>query len=191
MKKLTTTLCLTVALLFGCAGVCKSNDFNVKAMDAIKCAAIYMIATSITANNKVAAKAFADLQKTFVGVYSAIKGQGRRLTNGEISKAKSKAMRSLGRGYDRNPRSLHKLEMRCNAWRALISKAFSGMSRNTGKRAIMRAFRNISPMPEVSPRDPRWPHSKKLVDMSIAVWTKAGRMTPQAFKDSLRKSLRR
>lgn len=28
MKKLTTTLCLTVALLFGCAGVCKSGDWN-------------------------------------------------------------------------------------------------------------------------------------------------------------------
>ena len=26
MKKLTTSLCLTVALLFGCAGVCKSAD---------------------------------------------------------------------------------------------------------------------------------------------------------------------
>ena len=28
MKKLTTTLCLTVALLFGCTGVCKSADFQ-------------------------------------------------------------------------------------------------------------------------------------------------------------------
>ena len=28
MKKLTTTICLTVALLFGCAGVCKSGDFQ-------------------------------------------------------------------------------------------------------------------------------------------------------------------
>lgn len=26
MKKLTTALCLTIALLFGCAGVCKSAD---------------------------------------------------------------------------------------------------------------------------------------------------------------------
>ena len=28
MKKLTATLCLTVALLFGCTGVCKSADFQ-------------------------------------------------------------------------------------------------------------------------------------------------------------------
>ena len=28
MKKLTTILCLTVALLFGCTGVCKSADFQ-------------------------------------------------------------------------------------------------------------------------------------------------------------------
>ena len=28
MKQLTTTLCLTVALLFGCAGVCKSGDYQ-------------------------------------------------------------------------------------------------------------------------------------------------------------------
>ena len=28
MKKLTATICLTVALLFGCAGMCKSADFQ-------------------------------------------------------------------------------------------------------------------------------------------------------------------
>jgi hypothetical protein len=28
MKNLTATLCLTVALLFGCTGVCKSADFQ-------------------------------------------------------------------------------------------------------------------------------------------------------------------
>jgi hypothetical protein len=28
MRNLTTTLCLTVALLFGCTGVCKSADFQ-------------------------------------------------------------------------------------------------------------------------------------------------------------------
>ena len=28
MKRLTTTICLTVALLFGCTGVCKSADFQ-------------------------------------------------------------------------------------------------------------------------------------------------------------------
>ena len=28
MRNLTATLCLTVALLFGCTGVCKSADFQ-------------------------------------------------------------------------------------------------------------------------------------------------------------------
>ena len=28
MKNLTTTICLTIAVLFGCAGVCKSADFD-------------------------------------------------------------------------------------------------------------------------------------------------------------------
>jgi hypothetical protein len=28
MRNLTTTICLTVALLFGCTGVCKSADFQ-------------------------------------------------------------------------------------------------------------------------------------------------------------------
>jgi hypothetical protein len=28
MRKLTATICLTVALLFGCTGVCKSADFQ-------------------------------------------------------------------------------------------------------------------------------------------------------------------
>ncbi|MBS41022.1 MAG: hypothetical protein CMM83_04800 [Rhodospirillales bacterium] len=93
-----------------------------------------MIATSITANNKAAAKAFADLQKTFVGVYSAIKGQGRRITNGDISQAKSKAM---------------------------------------------RAFRNVSPMPELSSSDPRWSRSKQLVDISFKAWNNLGRITPR------------
>ena len=88
-------------------------------------------------------------------------------------------MRSLGGGYDRNPHSLYKLEMRCNAWRALISNAFSGMSRNAGKRAIMRAFRNVSPMPEVASSDPRWSRSKQLVDMSFKAWNNLGRITPR------------
>ena len=28
MRNLTATICLTVALLFGCTGVCKSSDFQ-------------------------------------------------------------------------------------------------------------------------------------------------------------------
>lgn len=186
MKKLITTLCLTAALLFWGEGISFANS-NLKANDAMSCAAIYMIATSITANNKAAAKAFSNLQKTFIGVYSSIKGQRRQLTNGNISRAKSLQMVALGKMYDRKPRSLYRLEMRCNAWRVVISKSFAGFSRNSGKAEIRRAFQNLAPMPVISSRDPRWPRSKKLVDMSIAVWTKTGRMTPQSFRELLRR----
>ena len=52
MRKLTTTFCLTLALLLGSVGASESapNERSVKAEDAIKCAALYLIASALTVN---------------------------------------------------------------------------------------------------------------------------------------------
>jgi len=195
MTKLLSILCLTLAVLLGSAGVswATANKRNAKAENAIKCAAVYMIASALTENNKKAAKSFAGIQMYFQWVYGAIERRriGRPITNGMISRAKSSYQVQLGKQYDRNPNQVYTLEMQCNAWRALIASELSKIDSASSQKFVERAFRNVPGMPSAPSRsDPRWSRSKALVDASFKKWTEMGRITPQSFKDKLQRSLK-
>ena len=193
MRHLTATLCLTIAVLLGSAGVSwgTANKINAKAESAIECAAMYLIASAITENNKNAAKSFASVQTYFQWIYGAIESKriGRPITNGMISRAKSFYQVQLGKQYDRNPNQVYTLEMRCNSWRELISVALSKLNSGSSQDVAERAFRNVPGMPSAPSRsDPRWFRSKALIDASFKKWTEMGRITPQSVRDKLRRS---
>ena len=193
MRTLIANLCLTLAVLLGSAGVCwgTENIKNAKAENAIECAAIYMIASSMTENNKKAAKGFAAIQRYFQWVYSAIEGEriGRPITNGMVSRTKSFYQVKLGKQYDRNPNPVYTLEMRCNAWRELISSALSKLDSGSSRVVVKRAFLNVPEMPSAPSRnDPRWVRSKAFVDASFEKWTEMGRITTESIRDELRRT---
>jgi hypothetical protein len=193
MTKLLSILLLTIALLLGSTGMswATANKRNAKAENAIKCAAVYMIASAMTENNKKAAKHLAAIQQYFQWVYGAIERKRirRPITNGMISRAKSSYQVRLGKQYDRNPNQVYTLEMQCNAWRALMASALSKIDSSSSQKFVERAFRNVPGMPSAPFRsDPRWSRSKVLIDASFKKWTEMGRITPQSVRDKLRRS---
>ena len=192
MRKLTATLCLTIALLFGSAGVSWGNDSRGSSVtsNAARCSSFYLIATSAFGSNKAAAKSLMGIQRLFDGLYSA-KERARtqqRVTNGMISKVKSNAALKLGTAYDRNPNTVYSLEMSCDLWRQKIVEALQ-----TAKRRgvdVRSAFLSLTNIPSAPPSsDPRWSRSKVFVDNALSAWTKLGRVTPYQFKLKLKKDL--
>ena len=189
MRKLSTLLGLTVSVLLA-LDIHSSHARPVKADNAIQCAALYLIASSFMGRNKQAAKSIGSIQQIFQGVFSAIerKRLNQSITNGMISKAKSAAAEALGRQYDRNPSSVYRLEMRCNAWRRIITHRLSGLGKGSTKREIRNTMRTIPNMPlPPSQSDPRWFRSRDFVDRSFKTWTNLGRITPQSVKQRMKR----
>ena len=192
MRKLTTTLCLTIAVLFGSVGVSLGNDSRQAsvASNAARCSSFYLIATSAFGSNKAAAKSLMGIQRLFDGLYSA-KERARtrqRVTNGMISKVKSNGALKLGREYDRNPMTIYSLEMSCDLWRQKIVGALqTAEKRGVDVPSSILSVTNIPPAPSLS--DPRWSRSKAFVDNALSAWTNLGRITPYQFKLKLKKDL--
>ena len=189
MRKLATTLCLAVSVLVA-LDIHPSHARPVNADNAIQCAALYLISSSFMGRNKQAAKSIGSIQQIFQGVFSAIerKRLSQIITNEMVSKAKSAAAEALGRQYDQNPSSVYRLEMRCNAWRMIITHRLSGLGKESTKRKIRNAMRTIPNMPlSTSRSDPRWSRSRDFADRSFKAWTNLGRITPQSVKQRTRR----
>ena len=188
MRKLTTIICLTIAVHLGGTGEGWSANSS-KAENAITCSALYLISSSL----KQANKSVSEIQRMFEGVYSAIqrKRLNRRITNGMISEKKSELAIQLGEQYDRNPDSVVSLEMQCNAWREIIAPYLARkLGRTSNKNIIWSALRSVPDMPRV-PRSshPRWSRSEQVIHNAFAEWTKVGRITPRSFKQKLKRNL--
>jgi len=193
MRNLIAISGLLFAVLLGSTDVswATASNTNTKAENAIECAALYFIASSLTENNDKAAKNLGQLQEVFQAVYGATKLErtGQTITNGMISKAKSSYMVRLGKQYDRNPDQVYTREIRCDAWRAIIAVALSKLNSRSSQADVARTIRNLPEMPSAPSRsDPRWSNSKALVDASFKKWTENGRITPQSARDALRRS---
>jgi len=194
MRKLTTTLCLTIAVLFGSVGVSLGNDSRQAsvASNAARCSSFYLIATSAFGSNKAAAKSLMGIQRLFDGLYSA-KERARtrqRVTNGMISKVKSNGALKLGREYDRNPMTIYSLEMSCDLWRQKIVEALqTAKRRGVDARSAFLSMDDIPSSPASS--DPRWSRSKVFVDNALSAWTNLGRVTPYQMKQELMRKMRK
>ena len=192
MRKLTVSVCLTIAVLLGSVGVSSGNDSGGSsvASNAARCSSFYLIATSAFGSNKAAAKSLMGIQRLFDGLYSAKEGARTRqtVTNGMISKVKSDTALQLGREYDRNPNTVYSLEMRCDLWRQKIVEALQTAERRSVD--VRSAFLSMTDIPSAPPSsDPRWSRSKAFVDNALSAWTRMGRITPYQMKQKLKKDL--
>jgi hypothetical protein len=164
-----------------------------RAEAAIQCAAIYYIPTAIAPPKSQMAASFQGLQEIFQSIFQASEEARKRatLTNGDISKAKSKALDLLSTKYDRDPMSVYSVEMRCNLWREKIApQMLKSATENPNSKMSVRFLNSLPDIPSTpSFNDPRWDQSKMLLDASFAAWTEKGRLTPQKLKDQLRRSL--
>jgi TPR repeat protein len=155
---------------------------------AITCSALNLVFSSSTPLDTAPTAAIMNMQTqlAFDNAYSRLemKRLGKRITNGEVAARKSEAMYYLSLGIDLDPGRIYSLEMRCNAWRALIA---AHLEENIGESqdpiVIDAAFRTFPDVPDVpSKSDPRWNASKNLIDTTFHAWDKLGRITPTIIK---------
>jgi hypothetical protein len=167
-----------------------------KAKDAIQCAAIYLITSTLTplpglpGGNYQAAVSNRQLQIAFERVFAAIEAKRKKIgiTNKMISERKSEIAVQLGNEFDNKPQSIYALEMQCNAWREKIIPHLAKRMGNTSDANVIKsAFRSVPDIPEVpQANDPRWSQSKLMMDKAFYAWTKMGRMTPKSGKEKLK-----
>ncbi|MBO90496.1 MAG: hypothetical protein CMM27_01150, partial [Rhodospirillaceae bacterium] len=140
MKALLFIISIT-GFLFANLEALNATTRSLKANDAIKCAALYLIMTSTTKPSKVmgqqskAAKALGSIQTIFQGVFSVTEQErlNRTITNGMVREAKSKMVTALGEQFYKDAWDVLELEMRCNAWRIIIGNQLKALGKGASK----------------------------------------------------------
>ena len=193
LKPLLLVISITIFLFVNLEQL-SANTRSVKANDAIRCAALYLIASSITKPSKAMgeqskeAKALSGLQMMFQGIFSTMEHErlNRTITNGMIREAKSKMATALGKQYEDWGWGILELEMRCNAWRIIITKQLKALGKGASKAQIRQVFRSVSGLPPSREKtNPRWESSEELITKSFSAWCKLGRPTPLSLINEL------
>ena len=163
---------------------------SLTADNAISCAAVYFVASTLSSDAEEAQDLFIRLQVMFQAVYSAFESDrlGRSVGNDTIAEIKSEAAIRLGELYDQEPHTIYSLEMQCNEWRKgifpYLIKMIESEPENNSESSIMLG---VPPMPSVPGNaDVRWSQSMELVDQSFLQWTRMERVTPREVGDKLR-----
>ena len=160
------------------------------ANNAISCAAVYFVASTLSYDEEQAQDLFIRLQVMFQAVYSAFERDrlGHSIDNNTIAEIKSEAAIRLGELYDQERHQVYSLEMQCNEWRKgifpyLVEMIESDPENNSESSILL----GIAPMPSVPGNgDVRWSQSMELIDQSFLTWTQMERVTPREVGEKLR-----
>ena len=160
------------------------------ANNAISCAAVYFVASTLSYDEEQAQDLFIRLQVMFQAVYSAFESDrlGHSIDNNTIAEIKSEAAIRLGELYDQERHQVYSLEMQCNEWRKgifpYLVEMIESEPKNNSESSILLG---IPPMPSVPGNgDVRWSQSMELIDQSFLTWTQMERVTPRAVEEKLR-----
>ena len=160
-----------------------------------RCSSIFMIMTSVQTTNEGLGKYFTQqggMSGTLTGLYLG-EETGKRVTNGMLSKLKSKEMTKIGNNYPSNLLQMESEVSSCMGWTFAVGKVIqsnrSSMKNNKkAKQVLLSAPRPI--------KQYKYPFKdygtiKPFIKVGFDNWVSMGKMTPQLFKDKLRKGLKK
>ena len=160
-----------------------------------RCSAIFMIMTSVQTTNEGLGKYFAQqggMSGTLTGLYLGEK-TGKRVTNGMLSKLKSKEMTKIGNNYPSNLSEIENEISSCMGWTFAVGKVMqsnrSSMKNNNKAKQVLLS----APRPNKQYKYPFKDYStiKPFIKVGFDNWVSMGKMTPQSLKDKLRKELKK
>jgi hypothetical protein len=160
-----------------------------------RCSAIFMIMTSVQTANEGLGKYFTQqggMSGTLTGLYLG-EETGKKVTNGMLSKLKSKEMTKIGNNYPSNLSQMENEISSCMGWTFAVGKVIqssrtSMKNNNKAKQVLLSA-----PRPN---RQYKYPFKdygtiKSFIKVGFDSWVSMGKLTPQSFKDKLRKGLKK
>ncbi len=160
-----------------------------------RCSAIFMIMTSVQTTNEGLGKYFTQqggMSGTLTGLYLG-EQTGKRVTNGMLSKLKSKEMSKIGNNYPSNLSQIENEISSCMGWTFAVgnviqSNRSSMKNNNKAKQVLLSA-----PRPNKQYKYPFKDYGtiKPFIKVGFDNWVSMGKMTPQSLKDKLRKELKK
>ena len=184
-KKILFVFLLT--FLFPCLSKASSYEAN-------RCSAIFMIMTSVQTTNEGLGKYFTQqgrMSGTLTGLYLG-EETGKKVTNGMLSKLKSKEMTKIG---NKDPSNLLQMENEissCMGWTFAVGKVIqsnrSSMKNNNKAKQVLLS----APRPNKQYKYPFKDYGtiKPFIKVGFDSWVSMGKLTPQSLKDKLRKGLK-
>lgn len=154
--------------------------------DAIKCAGLFYVLTSIPDNAAAQRPAI-----VFGGVYQVHQGENisRSLTNGDVFSARDSAATELGVVYDDSPNDVIDRYLRCNGWLSDLGEYFNeaGLFATDQPLGEKETNKIILGIPESSAPQAIPAADRALVAQAMTTafdsWTASGRMTRQKLKE--------
>ncbi len=162
--------------------------------DAIGCAALYYIMTSLPNQDPRYGQAMTSLGQMMTAIYSVHENKvtGKRVLNGDVIRLRDTKAEYFGELYDESPNTVVDEYMFCNKWREAIAKYVSkqgqGMLTTENKNEMEKFMLNIpKPQDRKNLNLQKNDNVKKAIDLSFKSWTENGRPTPTNVNKKLKK----
>jgi hypothetical protein len=193
MKHVATLLTLAGMTLAGSVTLASARTADRQAIagDAIRCAGLFQILTSVSASEPDFGKVMTVFAGAMTDIYAVYTKErtGTTVTNGEASRARSEAMRNLALQYDRNPQEAEAIFLQCFAWREDIARHFLA-HQDKLKSDAKRVYLSMPRMPVSPPADIAFRQEiAQVVKIGFEEWASLGRITPDVAHESLRRAL--
>lgn len=185
-KKILLVFLLT--FLFSSLSLASSYKAN-------RCSAIFMIMTSVQTTNEGLGKYFTQqggMSGTLTGLYLG-EETGKKVTNGMLSKLKSKEMTKIGNNYPSNLSQMENEISSCMGWTFEIGK-FIKANKLLSIQNQKKAFKLLlsAPRPNSMYKYPFKDYGsiKPFIKVGFDNWVSMGKLTPQSLKDKLRNGIK-
>jgi len=159
-----------------------------------RCSAIFMIMTSVQKTNEGLGKYFTQqggMSGTLTGLYLG-EETGKRVSNGMLSKLKSKEMTKIGNKYPSNLLQIEREISSCMGWTFAVGKVIqsnrASMKNNKKAKQVLLS----APRPNKKYKYPFKDFStiKSFIQVGFDNWVSMGKMTPQLLRDKLKKGIK-
>jgi len=169
-----------------------SSLVQASTIQANRCSALFMIMTSVQTSNEGLGKYFTQqggMSGTLTGLYLS-KKTGKRVTNGMLSKLKSKEMTKIGNNYPSNLLQIEKEISSCMGWTFAVGKVIQSNKSSMKNNKEVKQVLLSAPRPNNQFKYPFKDYSsiRPFIKVGFDNWVSMGKVTPDVLKDYLKKN---
>ena len=156
---------------------------------AIRCAALSFVHTSMTASNPGFGEAMTQLAQLYGAVFGSSQRvrTGSSLTVGDINARREVVLTELKKSWSSNPEVVVREAALCNAWRADFAPRLAASSDGQSEAEFLRIVGQPPEKPSAEEVE-RW---RRVVPVAFAAWAELDFATPSSTRKKVEESLRK